>query len=239
MTYKQSQVLGGQVRKGGHSVLVVYADRMHCTDTDDNGDEIEREILFLKGYTVFNSEQIDGLPEHFYVKPSPDLTAPGRVEIAERFATATRADIRHGGNRAFYAIGADRMQLPPFESIADAESYYATLLHELTHWTRHPRALPANSGANVGAMKVMPPRSWSPSLARPFLRRSGDHAGAARRPCPLYRLMVDRVEESQAGDFRRVSSCAARCRLSTRFAGVHDRYRGGRLMAAVVAWQCR
>jgi antirestriction protein ArdC len=141
MTYKQAQELGGQVKKGEHGALVVYADRIHKTETGDDGDEIEREIPFMKGYTVFCVEQIDGLPEHFYAPPSPPLPAPERVEAAERFAANSRADIRHGGNRAFYAIETDRVQLPPFESFTDPESYYATLLHELTH-NADPRIMP-------------------------------------------------------------------------------------------------
>src|SRR5579863_494054 len=111
MTYRQASELGGQVKKGEHGALVVYADRMRRTETADNGDEIEREIPFLKGYTVFNCEQIDGLAEHFYARPSPPLPAPTRIAGAERFVASTRADIRHGGNMAFYAIGADRVQL--------------------------------------------------------------------------------------------------------------------------------
>ena len=146
MTYRQARELGGQVRKGEHGALVVYADRIRKTETGDNGDEIEREIPFMKGYTVFNSEQIDGLPEHFYARPSLPGPAPERIAAAERFAAATRADIRHGGNQAFYAIAADRVQVPPFESFADPESYYATLLHELTHWTRHPARLNRDFG---------------------------------------------------------------------------------------------
>jgi antirestriction protein ArdC len=78
--------------------------------------------------------------------PSPAAPAPARIAGAERFAANSRADIRHGGNRAFYAIDADRVQLPPFESFADPESYYATLLHELTHWTRHPSRLDREFG---------------------------------------------------------------------------------------------
>jgi antirestriction protein ArdC len=146
MTYKQSQELGGQVKKGEHGALVVYADRIRKTETGKDGDEISREIPFLKGYTVFNCEQIDGLPEHFYARPSPALPAPARIAAAERFAMATGADIRHGGYMAFYAIDADRVQLPPFESFADPESYYATLLHELTHWTRHAARLAREFG---------------------------------------------------------------------------------------------
>jgi antirestriction protein ArdC len=141
MTYRQASELGGQVRKGEHGSLVVFADRIQKTETADNGDEIAREIPFMKGYTVFNCEQIDRLPENFYGRPSPPLSAPARIEAAEHFAAATATDIRHGGNRAFYAIEADRVQMPPFESFIDPESYYATLLHELTHWTKHPARL--------------------------------------------------------------------------------------------------
>jgi hypothetical protein len=76
LTFKQAIEAGGHVRKGEHGSLVVYADRIHKTETGDNGDEIEREIPFLKGYTVFCVEQIDGLPEHFYARPSPPLPRP-------------------------------------------------------------------------------------------------------------------------------------------------------------------
>src|ERR1700737_183524 len=50
MTYCQAQELGAQVRKGEHGSLVVYPDRIHKTDTDHNGEEVEREIPFMKGY---------------------------------------------------------------------------------------------------------------------------------------------------------------------------------------------
>jgi antirestriction protein ArdC len=146
MTYRQATALGGQVRKGERGALVVYADRMRKTETTDSGDEIEREIPFMKGYTVFNCEQIDGLPPQYYAAPSPALPAPERIEAAEHFAKATGADVRHGGNMAFYAVDADRVQLPPFEAFRDAESYYATLLHELTHWTRHATRLAREFG---------------------------------------------------------------------------------------------
>src|ERR1700690_3131221 len=40
----------------------------------------------------------------------------------------------------------DRVQMPPFESFQDAESYYGTLCHEMTHWTRHPKRLERDFG---------------------------------------------------------------------------------------------
>ena len=146
MTYRQAQELKGQVRKGERGSLVVYADRIKRTETDDNGEELEREIPFLKGYTVFNCEQIEGLPARFYATATPPASALERITGAESFTTRTGAAVRHGGNRAFYSITGDYVQMPPFECFRDAESYYATLLHELTHWTRHDKRLARNFG---------------------------------------------------------------------------------------------
>ena len=69
-----------------------------------------------------------------------------RIAHAESFFAATGATIQHGGNQAFYTMAADRVQMPPFESFQDAESYYATLAHEVTHWTRHPKRLERDFG---------------------------------------------------------------------------------------------
>lgn len=147
LTFKQALELGGNVRKGEKGELVVFADRFTRTDTNEKGEEIERAIPFMKGYTVFNAEQCDGLPAHYYARPeTPALPLPARIEAADRFFAATRADIRHGGNRAFYAIAQDFVQMPPFETFRDAESYAATLAHELTHWTKHPSRLDRDLG---------------------------------------------------------------------------------------------
>ena len=71
LTYKQAAELGGQVRKGEKGSLVVYANTFTKTGTDEQGAEVETEIPFMKGYTVFNAEQIDGLPAHFYATVPP------------------------------------------------------------------------------------------------------------------------------------------------------------------------
>ena len=147
LTFKQAQELGGNVKKGERGELVVYADRITRTEADSKGVETAREIPFLKGYTVFNAEQCDGLPAQYYARPeAPALPLPARIEAADRFFAATGADIRHGGNRAYYAQGADYVQMPPFETFEDAESHAATLAHELTHWTKHPSRLARDMG---------------------------------------------------------------------------------------------
>jgi antirestriction protein ArdC len=133
MTFKQAKELKASVRKGSKGSLVVYADRITKTETTSDGEENERDIYFMKGYTVFNVEQIEGLPPHFYATSAPRLDPVQRNAAADRFFAGTGADIRHGGNHAYYAPGPDYVQLPPFASFTDAESYYSTLAHEITH----------------------------------------------------------------------------------------------------------
>lgn len=146
MTFKQAQELGGHVRKGETGSLVVYANTLHRTETDESGAEVERNIPYMKGYTVFNVEQIEGLPEDYTRLAHVQLDPVERIAAVDAFFAATGADISHGGNRAFYAEGADRIQLPPFETFKDAESYYATLAHEGTHWTKHKSRLDRDLG---------------------------------------------------------------------------------------------
>jgi antirestriction protein ArdC len=60
MTFKQAMEVGAHVRKGEKGSLVVYANTITKTETDAEANEVEREIPFMKGYTVFNVEQIEG-----------------------------------------------------------------------------------------------------------------------------------------------------------------------------------
>jgi antirestriction protein ArdC len=141
MTYKQAQELGAQVRKGERGSLVVYADRFRKTETNENGEDTSHEIPFFNGYTVFNCEQIEGLPARYLAPATSVLDPVQRIALAETFFGNTNADIRHGGGRAYYNISEDFVQIPSFETFKDAESYYATLAHETTHWTRHEKRL--------------------------------------------------------------------------------------------------
>ncbi len=136
MTFKQALELGGAIRKGEKGTPVVFASSITKTEADaSRGEERERNIPFLKSYTVFNIDQIDGLPAHFYAKreivPNPDA----RIAKCEAFFRATGADVRHGGDRAYFAPGPDYIQMPAFENFRDAQGCYATLAHECTHWT--------------------------------------------------------------------------------------------------------
>jgi antirestriction protein ArdC len=142
MTYRQACELGGQVRKGEKGAPVVFAGSLIKTDTDAPEEAEAREIHYMKGYTVFNAAQIDGLPERFTLAPSqPRLDPPQRDSQAEAFFAATGAEVRHGGACAYYAPKLDRIQLPPIESFIDNMGYYATRAHETVHWTSYEKRL--------------------------------------------------------------------------------------------------
>ncbi|HEY1066496.1 MAG TPA: zincin-like metallopeptidase domain-containing protein [Pirellulales bacterium] len=141
LTFQQAKELGGFVKKGEHGSPVVYANTFKKKGTNDAGEETEEDIPFLKEYRVFNAEQCEGLPPHFYQLAAQPGPLPERIERADQFFASTKADIREGGNQAYYTIEGDFVRMPPFISFRDAESHAATLAHELTHWTRHPSRL--------------------------------------------------------------------------------------------------
>lgn len=146
ITYKQAAELGGHVRKGEKGTQVVYANTVVRQETDDTGNDLVTTIPFLKTYTVFNASQVEGLPERFY-KPHPVISGSStRIELAEQFFRATGAVIRNGGNAAYYSPSQDHIQLPEFTSFFNAEGYYATLAHEMTHWTKHASRLNRDFG---------------------------------------------------------------------------------------------
>lgn len=141
MTFKQAQDMKAHIRKGEKGTNVVYADKFEKEEKAEDGSIHIQKIPFLKMYTVFNAHQIDGLPEGFYKLPETPITNPQeRIHELENFFTQTKANI-FTGCKAAYSITTDRIEMPPFEAFIDAPNYYATLAHELTHWTRHPSRL--------------------------------------------------------------------------------------------------
>jgi antirestriction protein ArdC len=104
----------------------------------------------MKGYSVFNIEQIECLPAEY----APQSPAPAElmqlIDSAERFFAATGATIRHAATQAYYAPSTDVIVLPPPEAFRDRQSYAATKAHELTHWTSHPSRLDRTLGKRFG-----------------------------------------------------------------------------------------
>ncbi len=145
-TFKQALAQGGQVRKGEHGAYVIFYKPLTKAEAraaeDDESDEGSGRAV-LRGYVVFNREQIDGLEEA--QGSAPQAPSPSPDAYAARFEKVP-ATIRIGGGRAFYAPSTDHVQMPPPDAFADRTQYYATLAHELGHWTRHPSRLDRDFG---------------------------------------------------------------------------------------------
>jgi len=149
MTFNQAKALGGCVRKGERATPIVYWGTFKAqADDADEGDD-GKARLFAKAYSVFNIEQIDGLPERFF-EPATVEPSETRIAKADAWAVATGADIRHGGSQAFYSPKGDFVQVPPFAAYGEPERYYSTLCHELTHWSGAKARLDRQFGKRFG-----------------------------------------------------------------------------------------
>ena len=158
VTFRQALALGGAVRKSERGTTVVFADRFVPKDADasaaspsrgdQDGQESDRSVPFLKRFTVFNIEQCDGLPAELYAKSPP--VPQGLIEPeADALIRATGAVFRIGGSSAFYNPEADTVHVPPPQAFFEPINWHRTAFHELGHWTGHgSRLAREQSGAN-------------------------------------------------------------------------------------------
>ncbi|MCI5111611.1 MAG: zincin-like metallopeptidase domain-containing protein [Marivita sp.] len=140
-TFKQAKEKGGAVRKGEKSTLVVFYNT-HETEDRVTGEEIK--VPYLRGYRVFNADQIDGLPDEYYQTAAAEAHDFGTLTnpILEAFFAETGAKIETTEQpKAFYHHSRDVIHMPPVSTFFDADSYYATLAHETIHWTGHKSRL--------------------------------------------------------------------------------------------------
>lgn len=144
LTYKQAQAIGANVRKGEHGSLVVFYKQWELRDTNAAGEAVTKSVPLLRSFTVFNVAQIDGLPEEVAPVAPPQITY---TRAAEVFAQANCA---HGGNRAFYSPSQDSITMPRMDQFADEAAYFATALHELSHWTGHKSRLDRDFSGRFG-----------------------------------------------------------------------------------------
>jgi len=152
-TYRQWNLLGGQVRQGEKSSIVVFYKQTELeARSAETGEPENRSVRYARASRVFNAEQVEG-----WEAPRPAICDPAAVlGDTEAFIAALSADIRIGGNRAYYQPRTDHIQMPDrdrftgTETSTATESYYAVLLHELTHWTGHALRLDRDLSGRFG-----------------------------------------------------------------------------------------
>jgi antirestriction protein ArdC len=135
LTFGQAMEVGGYVRKGEHGYRVVFV-KSYAPNADEQ--EEPQHIRFLKTFTVFNIAQCDSLPDKLAALPEP-LNPHQRDVSIDEFIAATGASIlgNYSADKAYYSHGSDCIVLPRFEMFRGKPEYYATIFHELIHWTGH------------------------------------------------------------------------------------------------------
>lgn len=150
MTYNQAQQIGAKVRAGAKGVMGIFYKMVERKkgDAGDGEDDAKQGGMMpmLKPFWVFNVAEIEGLP----AQEAPMNTAFNPAEEGEFILAASGADIRHGGNRAYYSPGLDFIQLPEKAQFANEADYYATGFHELIHWTGNAGRLGREYGKKFG-----------------------------------------------------------------------------------------
>lgn len=137
LTFKQAKELGGIVKKGAKSTKIFYCSSLTIKDKEAKDEEESKEIFFRKQYSVFNIDQIENLPDEFYQTQKTDINQDIKIhdEIDQLIKNHNVELISKDQNSSYFSCKSDLINMPNISKFKDNNSYYATLLHELSHWT--------------------------------------------------------------------------------------------------------
>jgi antirestriction protein ArdC len=143
-TYQQHASKGYQVQKGQKATTVVFYKPV-AGKVDSATGELSNGYAVLKAYSVFNLAQTDAPIVEATPRDSFEAVAECEARIIE-----TGADIRHGGDSAYYQPASDFIMLPSKADFNTPSHYYATAFHELAHWTGAKHRLGREFGGRFG-----------------------------------------------------------------------------------------
>jgi antirestriction protein ArdC len=153
-TFNQINQHGASVQKGQKGTHVILFKRVERTKVDESGDEVKDNFAVMRSFVVFNADQTTGL-EKFKVGFGKPQIDEHRYENAEAAIAAIGADIRFGGNQAFYNMQEDYIQLPHRHQFETPEAFLETSLHEHCHWTEKRVGFDRSQAENTYALGEM------------------------------------------------------------------------------------
>ena len=138
LTYKQTAKIGGNVKTGEKGSPIVFW-KVGKYETDEG---VEKDSYLLRYYTVFNTDQCEGLELLSLPRTRQDNTVDP-IETCETVIKNMQKapEITFLQDRAFYTPRTDKVNIPPKRLFSDATGYYSTIFHELTHSTGHESRL--------------------------------------------------------------------------------------------------
>ncbi|MBQ3458898.1 MAG: DUF1738 domain-containing protein, partial [Synergistaceae bacterium] len=154
-TFDQAKEKGWHVKpgeKGTHIEFYKFDEKPKIDEfgdpilDEDGKQEVEKSVL-VRNYVVFHASQIEGISPYEPKARNPIETS----EKAERILQESGAEIRHGGDEAFYNSTEDYIQVPERDQFNSQADYYATALHEMGHWTGHPSRLNRETSSDINS----------------------------------------------------------------------------------------
>lgn len=146
LTFKQAKELGGVVKKGQKATKIFYCSSLAIKDQESNKPELgedKKEVFFRKQYFVFNVSQIENLPDEFYQQEktniNKDIKKHDQIDQLIKYHNVKL--VSQDQNNAYYQAEPDIINMPNISKFNDNDSYYATLLHEVAHWTGNKKRL--------------------------------------------------------------------------------------------------
>lgn len=208
-TYKAWEAKGCKVQKGSKSTMVTFWKKTKYTIQNEAGEDTDKAGMFLRYYNVFNADQVEG----YVAKEVPVLPIAERIDHAEAFFAGLGANVKHGGNRAYYSSHHDFIQLPLFEQFKDRESYYATSGHEHVHWTSHKSRCDRELGRRFGD-QAYAFEELVAELGSAFLCA---HLGLSNEPRPDHAQYVANWLTVLKGDKKAVFTAASKAQAALDF----------------------
>lgn len=150
ISYRQALKMGGNVRKGEKGTPIVFCKPIEREQSE--AEETGREHYYIRYSTVFNIEQCEGLPVPEPAAPRPPVEPITRCEqLVEDWKSRPGLNLDNPlESRAYYRPLTDVVHMPMRDRFVNAEHYYVTLFHELTHSTGHSSRLNREFGPRFG-----------------------------------------------------------------------------------------
>jgi len=151
-TYRQWQSLGAQVRKGEKALPIVFYKVLDKREDEKTEEDESPGRIFARASHVFNVSQVEG----YEIPDTPEGEEFDPIPQAQAFVEETGASVRIQGESAHYTPSTDTITMPDRErffttaSGSAGENWYATLLHELVHWSGADHRLARKFGKRFG-----------------------------------------------------------------------------------------
>jgi antirestriction protein ArdC len=146
-TYKQWLSIGAKINKdqfSNYQSIVFYAP-VKTAKKQDNEDT-QQVYKLMRYFRVYNADQVTGFE-------APALPVPkvfNDIFSIEALTVKSGAKLQFGGDRAYYSPSDDYIAMPHKTQFNSEASYYATLLHELSHWSGHKSRLDRDLSGRFG-----------------------------------------------------------------------------------------